>query len=152
MRAYRKEKVASVVRQIVGEAIVHRLSDPRVAPLTTVTRVAITGDLMIARVYLSVRGDDATERRTLAGVRRASGYIQRMLAKALSIRQCPELRFEIDQGAKGARRTLELLAENRHREPESFEPEENEELDVTDQYNATDAAPEESSELCGGGE
>ena len=34
MRAFRKEKVASAVRQIVAEAIACRLSDPRVAPLT----------------------------------------------------------------------------------------------------------------------
>ena len=121
MRPYRKERIASVVQQIVGEALLHRLSDPRVAPLTTVTRVEMTGDLLIANAYLSVPGDDATERRTLIAVRHAAGYIQRMVAQALPLRQCPELRFEIDRGAKGARRTLELLAENRQKDPERFD-------------------------------
>lgn len=127
MRPYRKEKVASLVRRIVSEAIVHRLHDPRVAPLTTVTRVEMTDDLLIARVYLSVPGDDAVESRTIAAIRHAAGYIQRMVAHELSIRQCPELRFEIDKAVKGVRRTLELLEDIRRREPELFESQEDDE-------------------------
>ena len=124
MRPYRREKLASLVRHIVGEAIVHRLHDPRVAPLTTVTRVEMTGDLLLARVYLSVPGDDAAESRTIAAMRHAAGYIQRMVARELSIRQCPELRFEVDKAVKGVRRTMELLDDIRRREPELFESQE----------------------------
>lgn len=118
MRPYRKERVARVVRQVVGDAILHRLQDPRIEPLTTVTRVAMTGDLSIAKVYLSIQGDEATERRTLRAVRHAAGFIQRTLARELPVRQCPELRFDLDQGVKEARRTMELLAENQRVESE----------------------------------
>lgn len=123
MRPYRKQKVANAVRHIVSEAIVRRLNDPRVGSLTTVTRVEVTGDLSIARVFLSVQGGDAVESRTLAAMQNAAGYIQRMLARELSLRQCPELRFEIDEAAKRTRQTMDLLAENRRNEPEIFEPE-----------------------------
>jgi len=150
MRAYRKEKVSSVVHQIVSETIAHRLNDPRVAPLTTVTRVAMTGDLLVAKVYLSVPGDEATERRTLTAVRHASGYIQRMVARELPVRQCPELRFEIDAAVKGVRRTMELLAENRRREPESFEeaddPHDIEERTVDAPEPERDDSPESDGE------
>ena len=117
MRLYRKEKVASVIQHIVSGAIVHRLHDPRIDPLTTVTRVEMTRDLAVARVYLSVQGGDSVERRTLRAVRHAAGFIQRMVAHELPLRQCPTLHFEIDEGVKGARRTMELLAENRRNEP-----------------------------------
>lgn len=117
LRPYRKERVASVIRQVVGEAIVHSLHDPRVASLTTVTRVEMTDDLVIARVYLSIPHNAAVESRTLRAIRHAAGYLQRRVASALAMRQCPELRFEIDEGARGARRTLELLAENRRDDP-----------------------------------
>ena len=120
MRPYRKEKIASVVRAVVGEVILHRLQDPRIEPLTTVTRVEVTGDLLIAKVFLSVQGDDVGERRTLQAMRHAAGFIQRMLARELPVRHCPELRFEVDAGAKGARRTLELLEANRREEPELY--------------------------------
>jgi ribosome-binding factor A len=117
VRPYRKERVASVVHEIVSDAIANRLQDPRIATLTTVTRVEVSGDLQIAKVFLSVPGEEADERRTLQAVRHAGGYIQRLVAQELSVRQCPELRFALDLGAKEARRTLELLAENRQRDP-----------------------------------
>jgi ribosome-binding factor A len=110
-----------VIQQVVGETIVHRMHDPRIAPFTTVTRVDITGDLAIARVFLSVQGNDAAERRTLEALRHARGFLQREVARELSIRQCPELRFDIDRAAKEARRTFELLEENRRREPQLYE-------------------------------
>ncbi len=81
MRAFRREKVASVIRHIVGEAVVHRLHDPRLTSLTSVTRVEVTADLQIARVYLSVHGGDGAERLTLQAVRHAGGYLQRIVAR-----------------------------------------------------------------------
>jgi ribosome-binding factor A len=126
VRAHRKEKIGSVIQQVVGETIVHRMHDPRIAPFTTVTRVDVTGDLAIARVFLSVQGDDAAQRRTLAALRHARGFLQREVARELSIRQCPELRFDFDRGAKEARRTIELLEDNRRRQPELYESGEDE--------------------------
>ena len=120
MKSHRRERVASVIRDIVSQAIAHRLNDPRVEPLTTVTRVEMVGDLDIARIYLSVSGDAATERRTLQAIRHASGFIQRIVAKEMVIRQCPMIQFEIDEAAKIARETMTLMAENRRSKPETF--------------------------------
>lgn len=118
MRGYRKERVASLVHEIVSEAILRRLNDPRVSPLTTVTRVQISGDLMIATVFLSVCDDPAVERRTITALRHAGGFIQRMVAKGLDMRQCPELRFEVDEQLKKVKHVLRLLDENRRNLPD----------------------------------
>lgn len=123
MRPYRKEKIASVIRNIVSEALHHKLNDPRIAPLTTVTRVEMAGDLSIARVYLSVAGAGGAERNTMRAVRHAGGFIQRMVARQLSLRQCPELRFEIDEAAKYLHATMGLLNQNKQERPELFEDE-----------------------------
>jgi len=113
MRQYRKQKLASVIRTVVGNAIMQRLQDPRVAPLTTVTRVELTSDLMIARVYVSVPGGEAAERRTTDALRHATGFVQRLVAQELTIRHCPEIRFDIDESLKIARHTMSLLDEVR---------------------------------------
>jgi len=152
MRTHRKEKVARVIKQVVGEAIVHRMQDPRITAFITVTRVEVSGDLAIAKVYLSVQGDEATERRTIVALRHARGFLQREVAQALSIRQCPEVRFEIDQAAKEARRTMELLEENRRREPELYESVEDESEPIEHDATASGSGQPSPSTPNGAGE
>ena len=123
MKPLRRERVASLVHEIVGEVVAHGLNDPRVEPLTTVTRVEVTGDLEFAKVYVSIPGGDAAESRTLTAIRHAAGFLQRILGQELSMRQCPVLRFEVDESVKTARHTLALLAEERRKHPEVFEVE-----------------------------
>lgn len=122
MHPHRKEKLSSLVREVISEIIARKLNDPRVAPLTTVTRVEMTGDLAVAKVFLSVTANDAGERRTLQAMRAAKGYMQRILAGQLVIRQCPQLHFEIDEAAKTARRTMELIEQNRRQREDPLPP------------------------------
>ena len=112
MRPYRKERVANTIRDIVSDVIAHKLQDPRVDGMTTVTRVVMSGDLLMAKVYLSVHGGGTAQRRTLAAIQHAGGYIQRLVAQNLTMRQCPQLCFDIDKAVEGVRKTMELLAEN----------------------------------------
>jgi ribosome-binding factor A len=110
-RPYRREKIASSVRNLLSEAIAQELHDPRVTPLsTTITRVEVTPDLQLAKVYISVLGGDAAERRTIAALSSACGWMRRYVAAALPMRRTPELRFLLDEGARIARQTMELLA------------------------------------------
>ncbi|MHC4062874.1 MAG: 30S ribosome-binding factor RbfA [Planctomycetota bacterium] len=112
MRAYRIEKLASTIREIVGHAIATRLKDPRISPLASVTRVEVSGDLMVARVYVSVLGEAGKGRATLGGLNHAVGHVQRLVAKQLPIRRCPEIRFVLDESLKKAAETMRLIDES----------------------------------------
>lgn len=112
MKSHRPERVAHVVRQVVSEAIAARLSDPRIAPMTSVTRVDVSADLEHARVYVSVLGSEAAGRRTLAGLKSAVGLVQRMVAGELRIRVCPRLSFHLDESLKRAAETIRLINES----------------------------------------
>lgn len=101
-----------MIRQVVGEILAFQLNDPRVVPFTVITRVEMSGDVQIATIYLKVPGSDADERRMMAAVLHAQGFIQKAVADALSIRQCPKVRFEIDRAQKIADATMELLRQN----------------------------------------
>jgi len=118
---FRKERVAGAIQEVVSEAITRKINDPRLAPLTTVSRVTVSGDLMVATVYVTVAGDEAAERRSLAALRHARGFVQHLVAQEIDLRQCPELRFELDEVAKKVRETMQILDENRRREPHLFE-------------------------------
>ncbi len=131
MKPFRREKVASRIHEIIGDVLIHGLNDPRIDPLTTITRVEVSADLLIARVYVSVPGGEAIERLSLVGLRHAGGHVRREVARNLDLRQCPEIRFEIDERAKKVRDIMRLLEENRRQNPQLF-PEEDEDADVAD--------------------
>lgn len=128
MRPYRKQRLASVIRDIVSEAILHHLNDPRVDPLTSITRVEMSPDLLIAKIYLSVPGGEIAERKSLTAIRHAAKHIQRMVARELTTRNCPELRFDLDGTTKIAQDTLSLIEANKKeyaaRNPEELDPQE----------------------------
>ncbi len=121
MRPYRKERVASVIREIVSDAIARRINDPRLGSLTTVSRVVVSGDMSVATIFLTFVGDETGERRSLGALRHATGFVRRLVAEQLEVRQCPEIRFEVDESAKKIRETMRILDENRMREPHLYE-------------------------------
>ena len=107
--SYRSQRLAALVQRIVGDAIVNRLADPRISPLTSVTRVEVSPDLLRATAFISVMGTEAEARTTMAGLESARGLVQTRLARQLDIRQCPELRFSLDRGFKVGLQTLSEL-------------------------------------------
>jgi ribosome-binding factor A len=117
---YRPERIATVVRRIIGEAIVSRLADPRISHLASVTRVRVSEDLSHADVYVSVIGEASEAVTTLRGLESAQGRLQSMVAAAMAIRQVPMLRFHLDESIKRGDDTLRLIekstAETRQRE------------------------------------
>lgn len=122
MQPYRKEKLASTIQAFLSEAIRSRLSDPRIEPLTSITRVDVSPDLMAARVFVVVHGPPSAGRKTLAGLRHASGHLQTLLAGFLHIRQCPRISFDLDEAFVTAMETLRLIDLNRQERGESEEP------------------------------
>ena len=112
MSSHRLAKMASTIRAIAGDAILNRLNDPRISPMTSVTRVQMSGDLQIAKIYISVLGSEAEMRRTMRGLEHAVGHIQRIVAKRLTTRHCPEIRFELDDSLKKAAETIQVIDES----------------------------------------
>jgi len=109
MKSFRPERVAHVVRSVVSEAITCRLSDPRIETMSSVTRVEVSPDLEHAKVYISVMGGPSVQRRTLAGLQSARGFVQRMLAQELATRVCPQITFQLDESIKKGFETLQLI-------------------------------------------
>ncbi len=98
-----------MIRQVVSEAIANRLNDPRIQPLSSVTRVEVTPDLEYAKVWVSVIGNETAGRRTIAGLKSAAGFVQGLVAKELQIRITPRLSFHLDESIKKGEETLRLI-------------------------------------------
>ncbi len=111
MKSHRPERVANFVRSVVSDAIANKLSDPRIAGMSSVTRVEVSSDIENVKVWVSVMGDEAAQRRTMAGFDSATGFVQRLVGRELPIRHCPHLSFHLDESIKKAAETIRLIEE-----------------------------------------
>lgn len=113
----RPEQVAEQVRAILAEALLRgEVRDPRVH-LVTISGVEVTRDLSVATVRV-VPGDEdeAAREEAVEGLRSAAGYLRRLVAKELTTRGVPELRFVRDVGHEHAVRMDRLFAELKREE------------------------------------
>jgi ribosome-binding factor A len=106
----RPEQVGELIRQVIAEALVKDVRDPRIQ-LVTVTRVEVSPDLSFARVYVVAHGEEDVKSGALEGLASAAGFFRSRVARALSARITPELKFEIDRGAEHASRIDQILAD-----------------------------------------
>ena len=105
----RRDRLASLIEEIVGELLQHEIKDPRVAGLTSITRVEVSADLSLARLYVSVMGTEEERKETLRALGRAAGFIRSKLGEELTIRHVPEISFELDRSIEQGDRVLALL-------------------------------------------
>ena len=95
-----------------------QVSDPRLENLN-VTRVDVSGDLRIAKIFVAPRGDADATRETIDALTRAAGYFRKRLAQSLDLRFAPEVRFQVDQSIEKGEHFLQVLeqveAEERQR-------------------------------------
>ena len=106
----RSERVAEVIRQEAGRIILSKLSDPRIG-FVTVTRVEVSADLSVAKVYISVLNQKGREGATLRGLESAKRHIQSAIGESLGLRKTPELIFRVDPGVKQSIRIGGILNE-----------------------------------------
>ena len=98
------------IQRVLSE-LLRSVKDPRVQQgMLSVTRVETTGDLRYAKVWISVYGlqDEKEFRR---GLKSASGWLRKELAKSLSLRYTPELVFELDHSIEYGAHISSLLNE-----------------------------------------
>ena len=92
----RPDRVGDQIRAEISDLIVRELHDPGLGFLT-VTRVRVTSDLQLARVYYTTLGDHSARRSTAQALRRASPFIRRQLGRRLRLRRVPEVEFAFDE-------------------------------------------------------
>ena len=106
----RTKRLSSLIRSVVGELLVGRLSDPRIDPVrTSITQVEVPEDLLTAKVYVSVMGTEAQQRNTIRALCSAAGRIQEMMIERIKLRHTPVLEFMLDTKYKKTLETLQRI-------------------------------------------
>ena len=97
------------IQRVLSE-LLRNVKEPRVQQgMISVTRVETTGDLRYAKVWLSVYGlkDEKEFRR---GLKSASGWLRKELARSMNLRYTPELVFELDHSIEYGAHINELIS------------------------------------------
>ena len=89
-------RINEEVRKQLQEIIMHQIKDPRVDPMTSVTKVEVAPDLKTCKAYISVLGSADALDGTIEGLTKAEGYIRRELAHTVNLRNTPSVRFIAD--------------------------------------------------------
>ena len=110
MSYQRIDRISEEVRREVDAIIREELSDPRIDGTFSITRAEVTGDLRLAKIYVSVLEDDKREG-LMQALKKAGGYIRRSLGKRMIIRYTPELVFVSDRNIAYGVHIATLLAD-----------------------------------------
>lgn len=103
MATNRIDRISEEYMRILADAI-RTLKDPRVTEaMVSVTHCEVTGDLRYVKVFISVLGTDEQTQDVMRGLKSASGFLRREVARKMQLRYAPEIVLEtdhsIEQGA-----------------------------------------------------
>lgn len=108
MRFKRSEKVGDQIREEISQILLRELKDPRIG-FVTITKVALSDDLRIAKVYYSVFGGEQEKEESYQGLESATGYIKRELGRRVRLKYMPEINFLFDDSLEYGEHIEELL-------------------------------------------
>ena len=116
----RTDRVAEQIQKILAVLIHKELKDPRLG-MVTINEVRVSKDLAYAEVFFTVFPDErAEEAGQLLG--NASSFLRKLLARQLSTRITPKLRFSYDASlVQGEKITRALMADRKARSPQEEE-------------------------------
>ena len=97
MNRKRINRISEEVKKTVSELLIRGLKDPRISPMTSITKVEVTGDLRYANIFVSVLGDKSIKNETLKGLESAKGFIRKEIGSKIDLRYVPEPIFRLDE-------------------------------------------------------
>jgi ribosome-binding factor A len=108
----RIERANELLREIIGDFLVHRLRDPRLQ-FVTVTEVQLSPDFQHGKVYFTVLGGEQREQEALAALQSAEPLIREEINRNVHWRFIPRLTFIVDKRIEKAMSVFGAFGSNR---------------------------------------
>jgi ribosome-binding factor A len=108
-QSHRPDRVGEQIRdelsRLLSRGIVH---DPGIG-FITLTRVKVSPDLQVARVFYTSLGDEKARKETAKALARATPFLRRQIGGVLTLRRVPELEFRFDESIAHQDRIEQIL-------------------------------------------
>jgi len=102
--------VADQIRGELALLLAREVHDPGIG-FVTLTRVQVSPDIQLARVFYTVLGDEKARKNSARALDRASAFLRRQIGTRLRLKRVPELKFQYDDAVAGQDRIEQLLNE-----------------------------------------
>jgi len=112
----RPDRVADLIRAELAMLLARDVHDPGIG-FITLTRVQISPDLQLARVYYTALGDEPARKKSARALERATPFLKRQIGSRLRLKRVPELVFHYDESIAGQDRIEQLLHDIHANEP-----------------------------------
>jgi len=106
----RPDRVADQLRAELAGLLTRDVHDPGIG-FVTLTRVHVSPDLQVARVYYTALGDEKARKSSARALERATPFLRRQVGSRLRLKRTPELHFVYDDSIAGQDRIEQLLNE-----------------------------------------
>ncbi len=112
----RTEKVGHLIKEEIS-LLVERDYRTSEMGFMTITKVSMSPDLRLARIYVSVFGDAKTKERTLFLLNEAKKDIRQFIGSKVRLKFTPEIAFFIDDTMDYVANIEELLKKTHQKDP-----------------------------------
>src|ERR687891_2477146 len=110
-QGHRPDRVGEQIRDELSSRLSRgAVHDPGIG-FITLTRVKVSADLQVARVYYTSLGDPKARRETAKALERATPFFRRQVGSRLQLRRVPELHFQFDESVEHQDRVEQILRE-----------------------------------------
>jgi len=117
-QGYRPNRVGDQLRQALSELLSRgEVHDPGIG-FITLTRVTVSPDLHLARVYYTSLGNKQARKDTARALGRATSFMRHQIGKRLQLRRVPEFEFKFDQSVEQQDRIEKIIRELHDHPPE----------------------------------
>lgn len=100
MKSRRKERLNSLLKEVISEVIQKDVKNPSIHSFISVTDVDISSDLHQAKVYVSIIGTEKEKKEALNALKEASSFIAFKASKKVVLRYFPSLFFYLDKSVE----------------------------------------------------
>ncbi|MDI6704082.1 MAG: 30S ribosome-binding factor RbfA [bacterium] len=104
----RAERVSALIKKEISDIIQRKIKDPRVG-LVSITHVWVSKDLRLAKVYVSIYGNEHDVREGTSCLKNCSSFIRQELGKRIRLRYIPEICFIYDPSIMESIRISEII-------------------------------------------
>lgn len=107
----RVDRVAGLIQRKLAQIIQTEIKDPRLPRFITVSAVKVSNDLSLAKVYITIFGEQLDRDMVLDILNNSSGFLRTALARSMKLRIIPKLRFVYDESIEYGNSLRNLIAQ-----------------------------------------